>query len=67
MPVHSGSSIPPKQQDKEWAITDFTHGPRGNWIYVAWTEFDNYGSKIHQTAQGFYLLAPQMAVHLLQV
>jgi hypothetical protein len=34
----------PKQQDKEWAITDFTHGPRGNWIYVAWTEFDNYGS-----------------------
>ncbi len=35
---------PPKQQDKEWAITDFTHGPRGNWIYVAWTEFDEYGS-----------------------
>lgn len=35
---------PPKQQDKEWAITDFTHGPRGNWIYVAWTEFDVYGS-----------------------
>ena len=33
-----------KQQDKEWAITDFTHGPRGNWIYVAWTEFDNYGT-----------------------
>ena len=35
---------PPKQQDKEWAITDFTHGPRGNWIYVAWTEFDSYGT-----------------------
>lgn len=35
---------PPKQQDKEWAITDWTHGPRGNWIYVAWTEFDNYGT-----------------------
>lgn len=34
---------PPKQQDKEWAITDFTHGARGNWIYVAWTEFDDYG------------------------
>ncbi len=32
-----------KQQDKEWAITDFTGGPRGNWIYVAWTEFDDYG------------------------
>ncbi len=34
---------PPKQQDKEWAIVDFTHGPRGNWMYVAWTEFDDYG------------------------
>lgn len=31
-----------KKQDKEWAITDFTHGPRGNWIYVTWTEFDQY-------------------------
>jgi hypothetical protein len=35
---------PPKQQDKEWAIVDFTGGPRGNWIYVTWTEFDVYGS-----------------------
>src|SRR4030095_3167531 len=35
---------PPKQQDKEWAIVDFSHGPRGNWIYVSWTEFDSYGS-----------------------
>jgi len=35
---------PPKQQDKEWAIVDFTGGPRGNWIYVTWTEFDDYGS-----------------------
>lgn len=35
---------PPKQQDKEWAITDWTHGPRGNWMYVAWTEFDHYGT-----------------------
>jgi hypothetical protein len=34
----------PKQQDKEWAITDFTGGPRGNWIYVTWTEFDEYGT-----------------------
>ncbi|MFI5211458.1 MAG: T9SS type A sorting domain-containing protein [Ignavibacteria bacterium] len=33
-----------KQQDKEWAITDFTGGPRGNWIFVSWTEFDNYGT-----------------------
>jgi hypothetical protein len=34
---------PPKQQDKEWAAVDWTHGPRGNWIYVTWTEFDDYG------------------------
>ena len=35
---------PPKQQDKEWAVVDFTHGSRGNYIYVTWTEFDDYGS-----------------------
>jgi hypothetical protein len=35
---------PPKQQDKEWSIVDFTGGPRGNWIYVTWTEFDSYGT-----------------------
>jgi hypothetical protein len=33
----------PKMQDKEWACVDWTHGPRGNWIYVTWTQFDDYG------------------------
>jgi hypothetical protein len=34
----------PRQQDKEWAAVDWTHGPRGNWIYVTWTQFDKYNS-----------------------
>ncbi len=34
----------PKMQDKEWACVDFTHGPRGNWMYVTWTQFDDYAS-----------------------
>lgn len=29
----------PKEQDKEWACVD----PRNNYIYVTWTQFDNYG------------------------
>lgn len=29
-----------KAQDKEWAIVD----PATNYIYVTWTQFDNYGS-----------------------
>lgn len=35
---------PPKEQDKEWLAADY-HSPlyKGN-IYMAWTEFDNYGS-----------------------
>lgn len=33
----------PKQQDKEWVAVDWTHGPRGNWIYSTWTQFDAYG------------------------
>src|SRR5438045_5029160 len=35
---------PPKQQDKEGVCVDFTHGSRGNTIYVTWTQFDHYGS-----------------------
>ena len=31
----------PKDQDKEWAVID----PNSNNIYVAWTQFDDYGSK----------------------
>lgn len=38
---------PPRaQQDKEWAIVDWTGGQRGNWIYVTWTQFDRYGSTL---------------------
>jgi hypothetical protein len=34
---------PPRaEQDKEWVAVDWTHGPRGNWIYVTWTQFDHY-------------------------
>lgn len=29
-----------KQQDKEWATVDFSN----NYLYVCWTQFDNYGS-----------------------
>jgi hypothetical protein len=29
----------PKEQDKEWACVD----PRNNYIYITWTQFDNYG------------------------
>lgn len=32
---------PPKDQDKEWAVTN----SNGKHVYVAWTEFDEYGSK----------------------
>lgn len=32
-----------KAQDKHGIGIDFTHGPRGNWIYTTWTEFDVYG------------------------
>lgn len=32
------------QQDKAWQCVDWTHGPRGNWINVAWTQFDAYNS-----------------------
>ena len=31
----------PKIQDKHGIAIDWTHGPRGNWIYVTWTEFDD--------------------------
>jgi hypothetical protein len=38
---------PPRaEQDKEWAAVDWTHGPRGNWIYVTWTQFDRYNSSL---------------------
>lgn len=35
---------PPKQQDKEWIVADLTTSPHRNNLYMAWTEFDKYGS-----------------------
>lgn len=35
---------PPKQQDKEWLAADMTNSLFKNRLYVAWTEFDRYGS-----------------------
>ena len=33
-----------KDQDKEWLIADMTNSPYKNNIYMAWTQFDHYGS-----------------------
>ena len=35
---------PPKDQDKEWLAVDITNSPFHNRVYMAWTEFDRYGS-----------------------
>ena len=44
---------PPRaEQDKEWAAVDWTNGPRGNWIYVTWTQFDHYqGGMINDSSR----------------
>jgi hypothetical protein len=34
----------PKDQDKQWAVVDYTHGSRGNWIFVTWTQFNSYNT-----------------------
>ncbi|MFI5253072.1 MAG: T9SS type A sorting domain-containing protein [Bacteroidota bacterium] len=39
-----GYSPPRKNQDKEWLAADCTTSPYRNNVYVAWTEFDAYGS-----------------------
>lgn len=39
---------PPKKQDKEWACIDMTSGSRRNNIYVTWTQFDAYNSRIEE-------------------
>jgi len=33
-----------KDQDKEWLIADMTNSQYKNNIYIAWTQFDHYGS-----------------------
>ncbi len=35
-----------KDQDKEWLAADMTGSPYHNFIYMAWTEFDLYGSPV---------------------
>ena len=34
----------PKNQDKEWLAVDLQDTPYKNFVYVTWTEFDDYGS-----------------------
>ena len=45
--TYTGLSFP-QQEDKAWTCVDFTHGSKGNWIYVTWTRFDLYGSHNYQ-------------------
>ncbi|MCX8057327.1 MAG: exo-alpha-sialidase [Ignavibacteria bacterium] len=42
--VGIGYNPPTRNQDKEWLAVDWTNSPYRNYIYVAWTEFDSYGS-----------------------
>ncbi len=42
--VGIGFNPPVRNQDKEWLAADMTASPYRNNLYVAWTEFDNYGS-----------------------
>lgn len=42
--VGIGYNPPTRNQDKEWLAVDWTNSPYRNNIYVAWTEFDSYGS-----------------------
>jgi hypothetical protein len=42
--VGVGFNPPTRNQDKEWLIADMTSSPHRNNIYMAWTEFDDYGS-----------------------
>jgi Secretion system C-terminal sorting domain len=39
-----GFNPPDRQQDKEWLAADMTTSPYRNNLYVAWTQFDSYGS-----------------------
>jgi hypothetical protein len=39
-----GYSPPRRQQDKEWLAVDLTGSPYHDYLYMAWTQFDSYGS-----------------------
>ena len=41
-----GYSPPAKNQDKEWISADWTSSQHMGNLYVAWTQFDNYGSTL---------------------
>jgi len=36
---------PPRQQDKDYIASDLTDSPLRNSLYMAWTQFDAYGSR----------------------
>ncbi len=40
----AGHNPPLRLQDKEWIAADATDSPYRNSLYMAWTEFDRYGS-----------------------
>ncbi|NWF89700.1 MAG: exo-alpha-sialidase [Ignavibacteriaceae bacterium] len=47
MTWNQGSGIgfnSPKNQDKEWLAVDLQDTPYKNFLYITWTEFDDYGS-----------------------
>ncbi len=58
-----------KQQDKEWLAVDLTNSPYKNTVYMAWTEFDVYGSSnpgdstrilfAYSAARGYYWSEPR--------
>jgi hypothetical protein len=39
-----GYNPPLQNQDKEWLATDMTSSPYSGSMYIAWTDFDRYGS-----------------------
>jgi hypothetical protein len=42
--VGVGHNPPNRQQDKEWIGVDLTTSPYHDYLYMAWTQFDLYGS-----------------------
>jgi hypothetical protein len=42
--VGVGYNAPRRQQDKEWMAVDLTNSPNRDYLYMAWTQFDAYGS-----------------------
>ncbi len=44
--VGIGFNPPTRVQDKAWIATDMTNSPYRNNLYLAWTQFDDYGSSL---------------------